>query len=128
MKNTILIITAIVLIYGCTSKQDTYLDSRDIAFIEMYTGYNQLDKIYVNHMVEIKNLKVFFTGGSLGTTKDGRKIIGLATDNGAILVTATILEGKIVTNEMVLGHELLHILNKNDMLIADPHKPPLREH
>lgn len=128
MKNLFFIAAVFSLIfYGCSSNKDMYLDSRDIAFMESWRGYNQLNKVYVNHVIEIENLRVYFTSDDLGKTKDGRKIIGLATSNGVIIINATILEGKIVTNEMVLGHELLHILNRKDSFVADPHEPPLRE-
>lgn len=128
MKNLFFIAAVCSLIfYGCGSNKDTYLDSRDVAFMEMWRGYDQLNKVYVNHVIEIKNLTVYFTSDDLGKTEDGRKIIGLATSNGVIIINSTILEGKIVTNEMVLGHELLHIIHKKDVFIADPHKPPLRE-
>lgn len=125
-----LFLLTMLLILGCSGK-DIYLDSRDTAFKESYHGYSALKKYKVSKLVEIKNLKIYITSEDLGTVKDGRKILGLADcDNGncIIMVEGTLLDGKVVTNEVVLGHELLHVLNFHDQTICDPHKPPLRDY
>lgn len=125
------ILPLIVLLFiGCSGK-DIYLDSRDVAFKESYHGYSALKKYNLIKLIEIKNLKIFITGEEIGTLKDGRKILGLADCNGKrciITIEGTILEGKVVMNEVVLGHELLHVLNFHDPMICDPHEPPLRNY
>ncbi len=127
MKKLAVLLVIVAVLYGCATPHKIFLDSRDEAYRYSLRVYSQLEQKEVNRSVIVK-LRVFFTSKNLGNDSRGRRIIGFATNNNTIVVNATMLDGKIVVNEWVLGHELGHILNNNDELIADPDEPPLRRH
>lgn len=128
MRKFATLLVTVVLFLGCATPHEVFLDNRDKANAYAQLGYDQLDKKKVARAIIIRELKVFVTSEPLGKTKDGRRIIGYATSNNIIVLNATMLKGKIVVNEWVLGHELLHILSNNDGIVADPDRPPLRAH
>lgn len=52
----------------------------------------------------------------------GSPIVGYANKKNEIWLLGKIVEGKIVINQVVLGHELNHLLNFKNPKIADPDK------
>ena len=52
----------------------------------------------------------------------GSSIVGYANKKNEIWLLGKIVDGKIVINQVVLGHELNHLLNFENPEIADPDK------
>lgn len=127
MRKFAALLVIVAFFLGCVTPHETFLDNRDKAYRYSLQTYSQLEQEEVNRAVIIK-LSVFFTNKDLGKDSRSRRIIGFATSNNTIVVNATMLDGKIVVNEWVLGHELLHVLSNNDSIVADPDEPPLRRH
>ena len=52
----------------------------------------------------------------------GSSVVGYANKKNEIWLLGKIVDGKIVINQVVLGHELNHLLNFKNPKIADPDK------
>jgi hypothetical protein len=115
-------ISALSLLTSCYS----FVADREQGFNMIQRGFSNLEatpELYKE--VELKNIKVFIVGDRKQFTwkkaaAANSSIIGYATPNNEIWILGKEVEGKIVLNEAVLGHELTHLLNFKDSKIANP--------
>lgn len=112
------------MLTGCSS----YIADREQGFNMIERGFSGLETtpgLYKE--VQIERVKVIIVGDreqfkwQKAAAKDSA-IIGYATPNNEIWIFGKVVEGRIVINEAVIGHELVHLLNFQDTTIANPDK------
>ena len=122
------VIAAVVLyllLSGCSSKYMTY---RDASFSASHTAFASLpDDPALHEIIVIEGLIVHIVGSRLLFNWDDAKeaesgIGGYASNENVIWVFGKTVNGKIIINEAVLGHELLHLLNWTNPKVANPDK------
>ncbi|MEW6667878.1 MAG: hypothetical protein AB1512_21925 [Thermodesulfobacteriota bacterium] len=79
----------------------------------------------VNEVVDLGGVKVHIVGhrqyfNYKRAAAYGSPVAGYATSNNEIWLFGRLVKGKIVVNQAVLGHELMHLLNFKNPKIADP--------
>jgi hypothetical protein len=52
----------------------------------------------------------------------GSPVLGYATQNNHIYLIGKVVDGQIVINQAVLGHELNHLINQKNPRVANPDK------
>ncbi len=78
-------------------------------------------------VVELKNVKIHIVGhrkhfNSKNAAAHGSPIVAYANRNNEISLFGKIVNGKIILNQAILGHELKHLLHFKNNKIADPDK------
>lgn len=81
----------------------------------------------LHEVVILKNVKVHIVGHRRlfswdGAATYGSPVAGYANRKNEIWLFGRILNGRIVLNQAVLGHEFNHLLNFENPKIADPDK------
>ena len=76
-------------------------------------------------VVELKNVKIHIVGDRKFFKWDraaayGSPVAGYATTKNEIWVFGKLVDGKIVVNQAILGHELNHLLNFINPRVANP--------
>lgn len=125
-KHSLLFVLCCVCILITLSGCSSYIADREQGFNVIQRGFSGLDPTPGLHQeVQIANVKVIIVGDreqfqwKKAAAKDS-SIIGYATPNNEIWVFGKVVDGKVVVNEAVIGHELMHLLNFNDATIANP--------
>ena len=103
-------------------------ECRNEGFNLMQQGFASIEPTPdLYEVVELKNVKVFIVGdrklfnwGKAGAS--GSPIEGYANINNEIRVLGKRVGDKIVVNQVILGHELNHLLNFKNPKIANPDK------
>lgn len=99
---------------------------RKEGFDLMQRGFDsQEDTASLNRVIELKNVRVHIVGdrsmfGWKRATEYRSGVVGYAVAEGDIYLFGKVVGGKIVVNQAVLGHELMHLLNHQDPLVANP--------
>jgi len=123
MKKSILIL--IFLFFGCSHHFFGYKDTGDrnwqSAFLTLPDTPN------LNKTIRLGDVTVHIVGNRsqfecLKFQEERAGVVGYATTGNEIWVLGKIVNGKIVLNQAVLGHELQHLLNWKDSNVANPDK------
>ena len=118
-----IVVFVIMWLSGCSSKYMTY---RDASFSASHTAFASLpDDPALHEIIVIESLIVHIVGSRLLFNWDDAKeaesgIGGYASSENVIWVFGKTVNGKIIVNEAVLGHELLHLLNWTNPKVANP--------
>ena len=118
------IVGLILTLIGCSTLTTEY---RKIGQIELQRSFRTLpDRPMPDTTVTLKNVtvKIVASRNAFEHVKFAQndKILGYATRNNEIWVLGKMVNGKIIVNQGVLGHELNHLLNFANPDIADPDK------
>jgi hypothetical protein len=106
----------------------SFVADREQGFNMIQRGFSNLESSPDLHEeIELRNIKVIIVGEREQFTWEkaaaaNSSIIGYATPSNEIWIFGKMVEGKIVLNEAVLGHELTHLLNFKNPKIANPDK------
>jgi len=78
-------------------------------------------------VIELRNIKIYIVGDQKHFKWDkaaayGSPILGYATRNNEIYLLGKRVGNKIIINEVVLGHEINHLLNFQNPKVANPDK------
>ena len=79
----------------------------------------------LHRVIELERVTVHIVGRREAFDWEGARayhagVVGYARATNDIWIFGKIVDGQIVVNEAVLGHELMHLLNFRDAAIADP--------
>ncbi len=79
------------------------------------------------HVVELKNVKIHIIGnrsqfGDEKVAAYGSPIAAYANRNNEIWLFGKEVEGKIILNQAILGHELNHLIEFKSKKLANPDK------
>jgi hypothetical protein len=90
------------------------------AAFDSYEATDDLDMV-----VELKNVRVHIVSDRKyfeweKASADDSRLLGYATKSYEIFVFGRKLGNKIVVNQAVLGHELNHLLNYQNVTVANP--------
>jgi hypothetical protein len=118
------LVASLIFSTGCGS----FIADREQGFNMIQRGFSQIEPtpdLYKE--VELKNVKIIIVGDRKQfkwkkAVAEGSPIIGYATPNNEIWVFGKEVNGKIVLNEAILGHELVHLLNFKNSIIVNPDK------
>ena len=103
-------------------------DTRKEAFRNFDTSFNSLDEApNLNEVIDLGGVRVHVVGNRQffnirQASAYGSPIVGYATSANEIWVFGRRVKGKIVVNQAVLGHELMHLLQFKNPRVADPDK------
>lgn len=110
------------LLTGCSS----YIADREQGFTMIERGFSGLEATPgLYREIRLESVKVIIVGDreqfkwQKAAAKDSA-IIGYATPHNEIWIFGKVVDGRIVINEAVIGHELVHLLNFQDATIANP--------
>ncbi len=116
---------SLVFLVGCVPLAT---DLRESGFKEIQEGFSALKKSpNLYEIIELKHLKVHIVGDRKNfkwpkAAAYGSLIRGYATARNEIWVFGKVVNGKIVVNQAILGHELNHIINFRNPRVANPDK------
>ena len=111
------------LLVGCVSLAT---DFRKEGFDSMQKGFTSLKATPDLHkVITLKEVKVHIVGHrSLFSwnvaAAYGSPVAAYANTNNEIWIIGTLVNGKIIINQAVLGHELKHLLNFSEPGVANP--------
>ncbi|MEW6668678.1 MAG: hypothetical protein AB1512_25980 [Thermodesulfobacteriota bacterium] len=79
----------------------------------------------LHRVVELRNVRIHIVGDRSmfewdNATEYRSGVVGYAKASGDIYLFGKVVDGKIVVNQAVLGHELMHLLNFQDPAVANP--------
>lgn len=121
---TLLFVSLVGLLSGCSS----FVADREQGFNMIQRGFSGLEstpELYKE--VELDHIKVVIVGTreqfqwDRAAARDSH-IMGYATPANEIWVFGKVVDGKIVVNEAIIGHELTHLLNFKNPEVANPDK------
>ena len=101
-------------------------DYRADSFSLMQTAFDSYEPADdLNMVVELKNVRVHIVSDRKyfeweKASADNSRMLGYATTGNEIFVFGRKLGNKIVINQAVLGHELNHLLNYQNVTVANP--------
>ena len=80
---------------------------------------------HLHEIIRLKNITVHIVGQREffeweKAVNPGSNVAGYATSENEIYIFGKIVNGKIIVNQAVLGHELNHLLNFKNQNIANP--------
>jgi hypothetical protein len=83
------------------------------------------DSPALNEVIELAGVKVHIVGhrqffNYKKAAAYGSPVAGYATSNNEIWLFGKSVRGKVVVNQAILGHELMHLLNFKNPKIANP--------
>ena len=124
MKKSILAIL-IILSIGCTHDFFGYKASGDRNW--QYAIETLPDTPNLNKTIHLVDVTVHIVGNRSQfewpiASSANSGVVGYATTGNEIWVFGRAVNGKIVLNQAVLGHELSHLLNFTDPDVANPDK------
>ncbi len=114
------------LIYGLSGCVPLATDVRKEAFKSFDKSFGSLgESPTLNEVIDLGGVKVHIVGhrqffNYQRAAAYGSPVVGYATSNNEIWVFGKVVRGKIVINQAVLGHELMHLLGFKNRDIADP--------
>ncbi len=118
----LIVMLAVIFTSGCSS----FVADREQGFTMMQRGFSELKPtpdLYKE--LTLEHVKVVIVGNRQQfnwskAAAENSQILGYATPANEIWVFGKIVNGKIVVNEAVIGHELTHLLNFRDARVANP--------
>ncbi len=120
------LITCLILMTGIIACTPFGTDYRQQGFRltqKAFESYPETPGLY--EVVELKNIKIHIVGNRHDfnwqyASAFGSPVQGYATRNNEIWVIGKRLNDKIIVNQVVLGHELNHLLNFEKQGFANP--------
>lgn len=117
-------ILSLIALTGCSS----FIADREQGFNMIQRGFSGLEptpELYKE--VTLKQVKVILVGNRAQfqwkeAAAKNSSILGYATPDNEIWIFGKEVDGKIVVNEAVIGHELTHLLSFEDSSVANPDK------
>ena len=115
----------ILLLAGCVSLAT---DRRKEGFATLQKGYAAIPETpNLREVIHLKDVTVHIVGSRNQfdwniAAAYGSPVAGYANTKNEIWVFGKVVNGKIVLNQAILGHELMHLLNFKNPIIADPDK------
>lgn len=120
------------LVYSLTGCVSFPTDYRKEGFKIVQKGFVSIEESpeelsNLHEVIELKNVRIHIVGQRKfmkwgRALKQGSRVLGYATSRNEIYLFGKIVDGKIIVNQAVLGHELNHLLNFKNPKIADPDK------
>jgi hypothetical protein len=127
MKNRhqiyIIFLGILFLQFGCTAATTNYRVQGFTLVSKSFDTISESPDIY--EIIEIEKVKIYIVGDRKHFKWDraaayNSPINGYSTGKNEIYVLGKRLGDKIVVNQVILGHELHHLLNFKNSKIADP--------
>ncbi len=126
-----LLFLLIILLASCAQFASDY---RKDGFYLMQTAFDSSEAAEdLNMVVDLKNVRVHIVSDrkyfewEKASAYDSR-MLGYATTGNEIFVFGRKLGNKIVVNQAILGHELNHLLNYQNSIVANPNRLDTIEH
>ena len=122
IKGAVLLLLLLTAL-GCVALATDY---RRYGFKEFQKGFENLkDSPDLYLVVDLKDVRIHIVGDRHNFSWNKAKIkrygvVGYATAGNEIFVFGKVINGKVVVNQAVLGHELNHLLNFKNPRIASP--------
>lgn len=122
-RRFLIAILAVGFLSACVTLATDY---RKVGFREMQRGFLLLDQHpHLNETIELSRVRVHIVGNRRHfdwerAQSPQSRVLGYARRNNEIWVFGARVDGKIVLNQAVLGHEFNHLLNFADPRVADP--------
>jgi hypothetical protein len=115
-----------IILLSVTSGCSSFVADREQGFTMIQRGFSGLEPtpgLYKE--LTLNRVKVVIVGEReqfqwIKAASENSNILGYATPTNEIWVFGKVVNGKIVVNEAVIGHELTHLLNFQDASIANP--------
>ena len=114
-----------VFLSGCGSFSSI---CRQEGFICFQKGFESFPASpFLHEVISLPHVTVHIVGHRKymrwpGAVSAGSRILGYATSENDIYVFGRKINGKIIVNQAILGHELNHLLSFKNFDIADPDK------
>ena len=127
MKKLIILLSLLSLLY-LTSCVSLPTQARKDGFNIIQNGFNSIKKTpSLNKVIELKNVKIHIVGNrKLFDYKKAKLrnsgIAGYSNTKNEIWLFGKVVKGKIIINQVILGHELNHLLQFKNKQIANPDK------
>ena len=111
--------------FGCTAATTNYRVQGFTLISKSFGTISESPDLY--EVVEIEKVKIYIVGDRKHFKWDraaayGSPIDGYATGKNEIYILGKRMGDKIVINQVILGHELHHLLNFKNPKIANPDK------
>ena len=126
-----LLFLLLILLASCAQFTSDY---RNDGFYLMQTAFDSYEAANnLNMVVELKNVRIHIVSDrkyfewEKASAYDSR-MLGYATTGNEIFVFGRKLGNKIVVNQAILGHELNHLLNYQNSIVANPNRLYTIEH
>jgi hypothetical protein len=116
----------LALIFAFTGCVPLATDVRKEGFRSFDQNFACLDESpNLNEVVDLGGVKIHIVGhrqyfNYKKAAAYGSPVVGYATSNNEIWLFGRYVKGRVVVNQAVLGHELMHLLNFKNPKIADP--------
>lgn len=116
----------IFLVFALTGCTTLATDLRKEGFDRLQQGFEGIPETPELHdIIELKNVTIHIVGHRKHFKYEkaaayGSPIAGYAKPNNEIWLLGTVVEGKIVVNQALLGHEFKHLLHFKNDRVADP--------
>ena len=127
-QRSLIRVVALVLLLSFSSGCSSFVADREQGFTMMQRGFSELEATPELHKeLTLERIKVVIVGERQQfqwskAAAENSSILGYATPTNEIWIFGKMLNGKIVVNEAVLGHELAHLLHFQNKEMADPDK------
>lgn len=114
----------IIVMTGCTTSLST--DLRKEGFVRLQQSLESVPEIpELDTVIELKNVKIHIVGHRnrfdyAKAAAYGSPVAGYARPNNEIWLLGKMVEGKIVLDQAILGHELKHLLHFKNPNVVDP--------
>jgi len=113
------LLISFLVIFGCAN----HFYKGQLNLAQHLESYKSDEKLY--KIIELKNIKIIIVGSKQNYKNELmqlRKPAGycIVLKNEIYLIGKRTKNNKIIINQFVLGHELMHLLNFNDQKITNP--------
>jgi hypothetical protein len=113
-----------IFLLGACAPASTELRKEGFALLEKGFSYED-GSPSLNRTVELSNVRVHIVGDQNlvgpGQARDSHPgLVGYSTSENDVYLLGKVVGGKIIVNQAVLGHELMHLLHFKDPAIANP--------
>jgi len=126
IASPVLHLVALALIMGLSGCVPLATDVRKEGFRSFDQSFANLDDSpALNEVIDLGGVKVHIVGhrqffNYKKAAAYGSPVAGYATSNNEIWLFGKLVRGKIMLNQAILGHELMHLLNFKNPKVADP--------